>query len=607
MVGAVKGLRFQLQPPLLHEVVEVGGVVLHRNLEPEVAVVPRQGVETVRAGGDHPLDAVPLHLPDVFLRQGLVQVLVAELPGWLAAALLLLAEDADPDARRVADLHEGPGDLLVSPVEGGVAADEIKDVDLGAALHDGDVEPGGPGGALRVGEPEGVAVHLQVPCRAAHLVAGEAPLHEGEVPAHLYDLVDMLDVCRAYLLAGPAGGAVPENLFGDGPAEVPLRVLPRQLADLQHHLHGGKRLLRGPCRAAVLAALADGAGVGVVDVLPGEVLHLCRAELLRAFVLEVDGLDAPLGPEIGEEVVCRGGEDVAQLGERYGGDEAHGEEEVRPPEHLVGQRELSQVPPLERAGKKEPPGRQARKLGVHPHLGGRHPQPFGREAGQEDGEQEQMRQVIVAYGRETRGLHEEAAHQEPPQHEERHYAGSIEHHRVDLVKGPLEKDHVEQGRGEVGLQHDQERADEQEAEAPEEHGVQRPRIRHPQHLPLAEHPLHQEPDPLREAIEPVERLPLPVNGQPRPEAPGTDPHGEEGKKVHEPYHPMTDVPVDLACRFHKSSFSVQVILRFKGLQQPLTRPAAVLSRRARAFPIPSRPGRRCAGAAGEGDGEKYIR
>ncbi len=60
----------------------------------------------------------------------LVEVFVAQLAGRFAAAFFFFAEDADLDAGGVADRDEVPGDLLVALVEGGVAADEVEDVDV---------------------------------------------------------------------------------------------------------------------------------------------------------------------------------------------------------------------------------------------------------------------------------------------------------------------------------------------------------------------------------------------------------------------------------------------------------------------------------------------
>ena len=47
----------------------------------------------------------------------------------------------------------------------------------------------------------------------------------------------------------------------------------------------------------------------------------------------------PLGAQVGEQVIGAGGEDVAQFGEGDGGDEADGQEEMDPPEDLVGEQE----------------------------------------------------------------------------------------------------------------------------------------------------------------------------------------------------------------------------------------------------------------------------
>ena len=79
--------------------------------------------------------------------------------------------------------------------------------DLAALCHQLYIQPCGPVAPGGIGQAEGVAVHFDVVDGGHHLVTGELALHQDQVPPHLQDLVDMLDVGRADLLAGPAGGA----------------------------------------------------------------------------------------------------------------------------------------------------------------------------------------------------------------------------------------------------------------------------------------------------------------------------------------------------------------------------------------------------------------
>ena len=198
-----------------------------------------------------------------------------------------------------------------------------------------------------------------------------------------------------------------------------------------HHLHRGERLVGGPGRAAVLAALAGGAGVGVEDVLPGEIGDLRRPVTLDALVLQVDGLQRPLGPQIGEEVVDRGGEDVAQLGERDGGDEADGQEEVEPPEPLVQRRSSAAAMPA-KTGHQEPDrGRRRASSGLTGSsvTAMRAPsmrKPVMRMA------KSRRDEVIVPAGLQPLRLHEKAAHQKPGQHGDGDQAGHVEHQLEDL-------------------------------------------------------------------------------------------------------------------------------------------------------------------------------
>ena len=317
------------------EVVYVGGVVLYFYVKTEVFIVSGQGVEAVGTGGDDLFDAVAFDGFDVFLGDGLVEVFVAELSGWFAAAFFFFAEDADFDAGCGADFDEAGGDLLVPSVKGGVAADEVEDVDVAVVCHDGDVEVLCPVGSGCVGEAEGVAVDFDVADGGSDFVAGEAPFHEGEVSSHFKDFVDMFVVGGADVLAGAAGGAGPEDVFADCFAQGRRGDGCGYFADLLDELHGGERFVGGVGGTAILASFAGHAGVGVEDVFPGEVGDFGGAELFDGFVFHVDGAYGPFGLEGGEEGVGAGGEDMAQFGEGDGGDEAKDECHVDPPEGFM--------------------------------------------------------------------------------------------------------------------------------------------------------------------------------------------------------------------------------------------------------------------------------
>ena len=71
----------------------------------------------------------------------------------------------------------------------------------------------GPVHALARRQAPRVALGLQLAEHAAQL-PGEGRLHEDLLTAHVDDAVDVLDVHRALLDAGPAGGARPQHVGG---------------------------------------------------------------------------------------------------------------------------------------------------------------------------------------------------------------------------------------------------------------------------------------------------------------------------------------------------------------------------------------------------------
>ena len=116
--------------------------------------------------------------------------------------------------------HAGRGlDALAGPlVEGAGAADPVEVLDVvgdGAGDdRDLEVEALGPLGALVLAQAPGVALVLDVAQHEAGL-GGELGLHEHLVAPHVDDGVDVLDVDRALLHAGAAGGAGPEHVGVD--------------------------------------------------------------------------------------------------------------------------------------------------------------------------------------------------------------------------------------------------------------------------------------------------------------------------------------------------------------------------------------------------------
>ena len=199
----------------LHQVLEQLGVVDHLVVAAEGGVLVLDRVEAVRAAGDDLLGPDLVEGGDVQLALLLVEVLVAQPAHGVAGAGLLGAEDGEGDAGPVQ--HAGGGlDTLAGPlVEGAGTADPVEVLDVvgdGAGDdRDLEVEALGPLGALALAEAPGVALVLDVAQHEPGL-GGELGLHEHLVAAHVDDGVDVLDVDRALVHAGAAGGAGPQHV-----------------------------------------------------------------------------------------------------------------------------------------------------------------------------------------------------------------------------------------------------------------------------------------------------------------------------------------------------------------------------------------------------------
>ena len=184
----------------------------------DLRVLPAQGVEAVRAGGDdlavHPLDAFEHAVDRLNVRscQLLEQELVTGAPRRVAGAGLAVTEDEELHSGHREQLGDGLGGLLRTVVQGSGAAhpeqiletgervdvlaeDRYVEVDL--------VDPGEP--LLGVLAP-GVALVLEILVKPGEF-AGEFRLHHHLVAAHVDDVVDVLDVHRALFHARPAGRA----------------------------------------------------------------------------------------------------------------------------------------------------------------------------------------------------------------------------------------------------------------------------------------------------------------------------------------------------------------------------------------------------------------
>ena len=288
---------------------------------------------------------------DVLLAELLEEGLVAQAAGGVTGALLVAAHDRELDARDVQQLGEGLGGLLGPVLQGAGAADPVQVLDLGEVLdvladdRDLEVDLLGPLQALLLGQAPGVALLLQVLEHRARL-GRERRLDHHLVAAHVDDVVDVLDVDRALLDAGAAGGAGPQDVrvddavllercrsAGARPRRARRRARPlscssvafsspssvlaaagqqvrrlgvRVVAQRHDQQLRGERLAGVPGGALRLAAAALGAGGEVEQALPGELLDLGDAEdVVLARVLEVDRLAAATSSAAARRGPCR--------------------------------------------------------------------------------------------------------------------------------------------------------------------------------------------------------------------------------------------------------------------------------------------------------------
>ena len=142
---------------------------------------------------------------------------------------------------------------------------------------------------------------------------------------------------------------------------------------------------------------------------------------------------------------------MAKFGERDQGDKQHGQDQMKPPQPLVQNEERLCSHTVHESGNPKPNRRPQGKRVVQ--FGDRHPGPFNDKTGDENGQQQGVHDRIVAAGFKTCRSYDPAPHQQAEQHGNRHQAGEIEDDAEGLVEPALEKDHIEQQIGEVGLHH----------------------------------------------------------------------------------------------------------------------------------------------------------
>ena len=160
---------------------------------------------------------------DVLLGQHLEQELVARPPGRVPGAGFTGAQHREADRRHVQQLGDRPGGLAGLVLERPGAADP-EQVFVIVIDHLGDhghlelqaLRPVHPAGLVL---PPRVALVLQIAEQPAQL-RRELGFDHHLVAAHVHDVVDVLDIDRALLHTGAAGGAIPQHLGVDDPVDL---------------------------------------------------------------------------------------------------------------------------------------------------------------------------------------------------------------------------------------------------------------------------------------------------------------------------------------------------------------------------------------------------
>jgi hypothetical protein len=244
--------------------------------------------------------------------------------------------------------------------------------------------------------------------RVAHL-----RFRHHEMPPHVDDLRDVLDVHGTFLLARAAGAAAPQLCFRDGgqgavghrlaeersaggilPAGQQLRAdLAEMVLHVPNQLSRAQRHAAHVSRADVFATAAIRAGVEIQQTLPGELLDLSDAERFEGIRIVLQrGLDVGMGEtsarlQIAEEDVEQPGEYVSELAEDQVADEREGGDGMEPPQAAVERLQALRVGSHQETGNRVSRGRPAREVGLEAKLRHRDPDAFDDEALHEEQQQ----------------------------------------------------------------------------------------------------------------------------------------------------------------------------------------------------------------------------
>src|SRR5262249_6160612 len=153
----------------------------------------------------------PVEGLDVGLRERLVEVLVAQPPGRVAVAHLLLAEDGEGDVGLAENANQGPADLLLPVVVAARAAHEEEVLVLAGAVPHRKRQVLGPLVAPVLSHAPGVSLTLHALEDALDL-RGKARLDLHLVTAHVDEPRNVLDEHWAGALAPATRRAGPDGL-----------------------------------------------------------------------------------------------------------------------------------------------------------------------------------------------------------------------------------------------------------------------------------------------------------------------------------------------------------------------------------------------------------
>ena len=141
----------------------------------------------------------------------------------------------------------------------------------------------------------------------------------------------MLDGSGADILAGAAGGAGPDGITTYGLHQIAVRLSAGGLAEAGYYLHGRKWLVGVEGGTSILASFAEGAGIGIENILPGEVGYFGRTEFFHILIFEVKVGQFAFGTAIRKHIVGGGGDNVPEFSIGDKRDKTHNQQEMQPP------------------------------------------------------------------------------------------------------------------------------------------------------------------------------------------------------------------------------------------------------------------------------------